>query len=179
MHLLDGLMHENVAQRTSGHYRVSEIMSADSTPARARGSRPNDFDLVELRPVLPRDEQPLGSRIVSDAVQDGFAAARALRIELGEVDETEHLAVHGRNTRDAIVVPDVGPDLAVDVLELVQSHERHAVAAHLDLTRNGKRLWIAEAEGRRAVAHDELPAVVSEPPPFAVVLHRALHLEGL
>ena len=52
-----------------------------------------------------------------------------------------------------------------------------AVGAHLDLARDGERLRVAEADRGRAVAHDELLAVVREPPPFAVVLHRALDFE--
>ena len=59
----------------------------DSTLGRALGSPPDDLDLVELRPVLARDEQALGVRVVGDAVQHRFAAARALRVQRAEVDE--------------------------------------------------------------------------------------------
>ena len=194
VHLLDGLAREDTPEGTPGHPANSlgrphgGHAVADSTPAPApcnsrgatrRGHRPDDLDFVKLRPVLARDEQPLGSRVVGDAVQHRFAVARALRIQRAQVDEPEHLASRRRDARDAIVVPNVRPDLAVDVLELVQLRHRRAVGAHLDLARDGERLRIAETDRRRAVAHDELPAVVSEPPPFAVVLHRALDFERL
>src|SRR5262245_36518505 len=115
MHLLDGLAHEDIAQRTLGHPEAPRLnLVFDSTPGRAEGSRPCDLDLVKLRPILARDEQALRGGVVRDAVQDRLAAARALRIERAQVDEAEHLAVGWRDARDAIVVPDVRPDLAID-----------------------------------------------------------------
>ena len=59
------------------------------TPAK---SRPDDFDLEELRPVLAGDEQSFGDRIEGDAVQHSLRVARRAREERGEIDEPEHLA---------------------------------------------------------------------------------------
>ena len=60
--------------------------------------------------------------------------------------------------------PDVGPDLAVDVLQFVQAVDRPRVVAHGDATRLLERSRVPEADLGRAVADDEARPVVGDAP---------------
>src|SRR5690606_33209775 len=124
------------------------VPKPDSTLARGRAlpvgsdtqpSEALDFDLVELRPVLARDEQAPRVGVVGDAVQNGLARSGAARIQRREIDEAENFASRRRNARDSILVPDVRPDLAIDVLELVQARDRQVAVADRELAHDVER----------------------------------------
>src|SRR5205085_12605371 len=76
-------------------------------------------------------------------------------------------------------VPDICVDLAVDVLQLVQILDRPLALGHADLAVNPKRLRIEEFQGGRAVAHDQVPAIVSQPPALPAVADAAKSSERL
>jgi len=81
----------------------------------------NNLDLEELGPEFPGDENAVVRGVVSDAVEDGFGiGAFVVGQQAGKIDPAQHLAGCGRDARDAVGVPDVRVDLAVDVFELVE-----------------------------------------------------------
>ena len=88
--------------------------------ARGRGGR-DELDLEDGGPLLAGDEEAVVLGVVGDAVENGFGAeVDDVGEEAGEVDPGDDVAVAGRDAGDAVGVPDVGVDLAVDVLEFVE-----------------------------------------------------------
>src|SRR5690606_6612723 len=87
------------------------------------------------------------------------------------------LAVARIDARDPVLVPDVRPDLAVDVLELVQPHDRTALRPHPDRAHDLVRRAIEEHDALGPVAHDQMLTVVRQPPAFSRVAERAGALE--
>src|SRR5690606_30113417 len=88
-------------------------------------------------------------------------------------------AVRGRDPGDPVLVPDVGPDFAVDVLELVQAGDGLAAVAHGDLAHDREAVRIEKLQRRRAVAHDQELAVVREAPALSAVREGLDHVERL
>ena len=81
----------------------------------------DDFDFEELGPELAGDEEAVVRGVVSDAVEHGFRIGDFAGLQqAGEIDPAEDLAGCRRDARDAVGVPDVCVDLAVDVFELVE-----------------------------------------------------------
>src|SRR6476646_471386 len=133
---------------------------SDSTLPRTSRSPPDHVDLVQLGPVLARHIDLARGRVVRDAGEHVVAAARRVRIDIGEIDPAEHAAVGRRDACDPVVVPDVRPDFTLDALELVELRDRLVAVVHGDLTLRLERHGIEETKRRRAVAHDEMLAVV-------------------
>src|ERR1700722_5691823 len=78
-----------------------------------------DFDLEDRRPKFASHKEPVMLGVVSDAIQyRAIAGALARRQQPAQVNPTQNLARLRRNPRDAIGIPDVGVDLAVNVFEL-------------------------------------------------------------
>ena len=75
-------------------------------------------------------------------------------------------------------MPAIGVDLAFDELKLVELVDAAAMVAHGDGASHGEGIRIHEAKGGGAVAEDEIVAVPSETPTFAVVLEFAEAVEG-
>src|SRR5690606_2595092 len=147
------------------------------TPISFAESARDDLHLVEHRPVLARDDQPLRRRVVRDAVQHVLGAALRGRIDARRIDPPDDLAVVGIDARDPILVPDVRPDLAVHPLELVQPDDGPPLGAHAYRADDLERLGIEERNPLGSVAHDEPLAVRREPPALARVAERADPLE--
>src|SRR5690606_5850546 len=144
---------------------------------RAGVSKRDDLDLVKARPILAGDDQAPRCGIVRDPVQHVLAAALGRRINVARVDPADDLAVPRIDARDTVLVPDVRPDLAVDVLELVQPHDRTSLRAHADRANDFVRRGIEECDALGAVAHDQMLAVVRQPPAFSRVAKGANALE--
>src|SRR5207244_3781765 len=72
------------------------------------------------------------------------------------------------NAGDTVSLPDIGVDLAIDILKLVDLDDWcAAVASHRDLAGLFERLRVDKMDGRGAVAHNELLAIGGQPPAFA------------
>jgi hypothetical protein len=85
------------------------------------GRRRNHLDLKKLGPKFAGDEEPVVRRVVGDAVQYRFLVGDlAGPKQAGEIDPAQHAARLGRDAHDAVGVPHIGVDLAVNVFELVQ-----------------------------------------------------------
>ncbi len=67
------------------------------------------------------DEETVALGVVGDAVEDGLGVDLLVgRQEAGAVDPVDDVAVVGIDAGDAVGVPDVGVDDAIDVFELVE-----------------------------------------------------------
>src|SRR4029078_12348268 len=88
----------------------------DSTLPRTRGSPAVHVYLVELRPVLARHVDLARGGVVRDAVQHVVAAARRVRIDVGEIDPADHAAVGRRDACDPVGVPALSPHFATAAL---------------------------------------------------------------
>src|SRR3990167_4031080 len=86
-------------------------------------------DLEQLRPPFAGDEQAFAACVPGDAVQDVVVRvqARILGDQGRQVDEGFHDAGLGIDAGDAVGLPQVGEDLAVDPLQLVDLVQRLAV----------------------------------------------------
>lgn len=133
-----------------------------------------------MRPVFSGDEEVAGFGIVGDAVEDlGAVGWYELVAEAGEVEPAGDFAVSSGNAGDALGLIDIGEDLAVDVFELVELVDGVGAVGDGESFLDGEILGAAEGELVAAVAHDEVGAVVSEAPAFALVGVGADGLEGV
>ena len=116
----------------------------------------NQGDLEYLRPELSGDKEPVVSGVVRDAVEHGFVVGElAARHQAFEIDPADDTARCWRDAGDAIGVPDVGVDFAVDVFEFVEFLDWLAVVFDGDAAGFVEGFGIEEAQGRGAVAEDE------------------------
>ena len=77
--------------------------------------------MPEVRPVLAGDEQGALLAIIGDAVQHmRIDEPRGLRVQPVEIDPARDFPCLGREAHEVIGLPDIGVDLAIDILELVQ-----------------------------------------------------------
>jgi len=117
--------------------------------------------------------------VVGDAVEDGFGVNLPVgRQEAGAVDPVDDVAVVEINAGDAVGVPDVGVDDAIDVFELVELIDEGGAVVDDDVAGLGKIGGIAEAKGGGAVAGDEFGGGAGDAPAFAVVVKGGEGLEG-
>src|SRR5688572_3141588 len=149
--------------------------SAIAARARAGPSTPLlDADLEQLRPALPGDEDALLRRVVRDAVQAVLVVAPlAVGEQPPQVDDRDDVARLGIDAQDLVLVPDVGPDLALDPLELVELALRHARGAHAHAAADLQRLRVDEAQLVAARRRDQARAVGRQAPTFAFEGERA------
>src|SRR6516225_10555513 len=83
--------------------------------------RGDELDMPEVRPVLTGDEQGALLAIIGDAVQHmRIDEPRGLRVQTVEIDPARDFPCLGREAHKVIVLPDIGVDLTVNILELVQ-----------------------------------------------------------
>jgi len=125
------------------------------------------------------DEETVALSVVSDAIEHGFSVNLLVGgQEAGAVDPVEDVAVVGIDADDAVGVPDVGVDDAIDVFELVELVNEGGAVVDDNVAGLGKVGGIAEAEGRGAVAGDELGSGAGDAPAFAVVVEGREGAEG-
>ena len=84
----------------------------------------DDFDLEEPRPQLSGHEQAISRSVVGNPVQDCLGTQPIPRHQASQINPGRNLSRLRRNPRDPIRMPDVGVDLAADVLELIQVSDR-------------------------------------------------------
>src|SRR5438270_10604217 len=88
-------------------------------------SLPLQPDLEKFRPQLARHEQSVALLVVGDAVQDSLLVRDLSRLEqarhVNPAVDAPRLRV---NADDAVVVPDVCENLALDVFKLIDLFER-------------------------------------------------------
>src|SRR3954452_16797374 len=138
-----------------------------------------DGNLEELRPQFAGDEEAAVVGVPGDAVEDGFrSGAVGSRQQAGEVDPAEDFARSRRDAGDAVGVPDIGVDLAVDVLDLVDVVDGFSAVLHCQAADFLEGCGIEEAQGGGAVAEDEGLAILGEAPAFPVKRKRAQQAEA-
>src|SRR5258708_6656015 len=133
----------------------------------------DDLDFEDPRPELAGHEQAIAGGVVGNTIQDRVRRrAFGLREQSGEIDPPGHAAVLRRNPRDAIGLPDIGVDLPLDVLQLVQVLHRPASVVDDDAAGLLERDGVDETQCafRLAIAHDHARAVVRDPPALALVI---------
>src|SRR5215471_8973404 len=124
----------------------------------------------EFWPIFPGKEEAIVRGIVGDAVHDIEVRAEVGGLEhTGEVDDANDFARGGINPHDIIGLPDVGEDLAFDVLQLVEVSDGLAIESDGDGAFDVEGGGIEKAESVGAVAEDKRLAVGGEAPTFAVV----------
>src|ERR1019366_3407671 len=120
----------------------------------------NQLDLEELGPLLPGDEQSVLPGIVGDAVEYvRLVVAVGGGQQPAAIDGTDHFAGFGVDAHDALGLPDIGVDFALDPFELVQFGERAAILGDGDAAGFLQCFGIPETELGRAIAHDDALAV--------------------
>ncbi len=137
------------------------------------------FDLEDGGPLFAGDEDAIVFGVKGDAVEDGLGVD-ALRVgeESGEVDPGDDVAVAGRDAGDAVGVPDVGVDLAVDPLELVELVDDLLAIVDENVAGFAEGVGVAEAEVGGAVAGDEFGGGAGHAPAFAGVGELLEEAEG-
>mmetsp|Transcript_27745 Transcript_27745/g.70723 ORF Transcript_27745/g.70723 Transcript_27745/m.70723 type:complete len:252 (+) Transcript_27745:188-943(+) len=137
--------------------------------------------LKHARPLLARHKQPLAHRVVRDAVEHVHVVM--LRVALVQavaqpVQQHPLLdAASGQvDDRDALGLPHVGPQLAVNHLELIQPLDRPPLILDRHLAHQLHGVGVDERHVRRAVCGDEQLAVGGQAPP---VTQRPRHLAHL
>src|SRR5207244_6098445 len=86
-----------------------------------------------------------------------------------QIDPAGDLTAIRLNDCDSILRPNVGVDLAIDELELIQIFDSLAAVEHFETAQLDESLGIQESQFRGAVAHDEPAIVMSEAPSVAWV----------
>ena len=125
------------------------------------------------------DEEAVALGVVGYAIEDGLGVYFLVGgEEAGAVDPVDDLAVFGVDAGDAVGVPDVGVDDAVDVFELVELVDEGGAVVDGDAAGLGEVGGIAEAEGGGAVAGDEFGGGAGDAPAFAVVVEGGEGAEG-
>lgn len=128
-------------------------------------------DLEQSRPALAGDEQASARGVPGDAVEHaGGGAIRQGCAQPGGIEHTQDFAALRVDAQNIVGVPDVGPDLAVDVFELVESVDRDTVVVYPQAPNDGEIVGVEQAQGRAAVAHDQMRAVPGQPPALAGVV---------
>ena len=139
----------------------------------------DEFDLEDGGPLFAGDEEAVVLGVVGDAVEDGFGVELEHGgEEAGEVDPGDDVAVAGSDAGDAVGVPDVGVDFAVDVFELVEEGDGCALVGDGDVADFVEVFGVAEAEGGGAVGGDDVGGVVGHAPAFAGVGEVGEGMEG-
>ena len=121
------------------------------------------MDFVESGPAFACDEQMAGVGEVGDAVEDVLGPAGA-RVEICQVNRAGDATGPGVDDNDPVRGPDVGVDRAVDEFELVQAVHGPTSIPDLDLPGLAVRVRVEKVQCGCAVAVDQLPAVVRDPP---------------
>src|SRR5918998_945681 len=139
------------------------------------------FDLEELWPQLARDEEAIGLRVVGDAVEDVDRAFLPVLLckQAGQVDPAGDLSRLGIDACDAVSLPDIGPDLAVDDLELVEIRDRSRTLINGDGVELRERLRVPDEQAVGAVAHDQPLTISGQAPTFCLIGEGLLELERL
>src|ERR1035438_2039944 len=139
----------------------------------------NYFDLEDFGPEFASDEDSIVRRIVGNAVEHGFmVCSLGIGQQAGQVDPSQHDPGCGRDAGDAVGVPDVCVDLAVDEFEFIELSHGSAVIFDHNFPDRAEGGWIEEAQSCAAVAQDQALAVLSQSPAFAVVLKGAQKAES-
>src|SRR5689334_3875339 len=106
-----------------------------------------EFNFKKSRPKFSGDEEPIACLIVSDAVQHGlFVRHVAGRQQTGQVNPARNTAGLRVDRHYPVVVPDVGVDFAVDVLEFVQLFDWQIAIDYCDGFSDAKAVWIEKSD---------------------------------
>src|ERR1043165_7409825 len=139
-----------------------------------------EFYLEKSRPEFSGDEESIACLIVSDAVQHGlFVVNVAGRQQAIQINPARNAAVLRIDRHYSVVVPDVGVDFAVDVLEFVQLFDWQIAVEYCDGLCDLKAVRVEKSDAVRAVADDERMAVGRKAPAFAGVVKLADLLESV
>src|SRR2546422_4332232 len=94
---------------------------------------------------------------------------RHARFQSRQIDPAGDLTGIRLNDCDSILQQNVGVDLAVDELQLIQIFDRLVAVEHFEAAQLGESLGTQKSQFRGAVAHDEAVIVMSEAPSFTSV----------
>ena len=143
-----------------------------------RGLR-DDFDLEDRWPLLAGDEEAVVLGVVGYAVEDRFGGEALLGgEEAGAVDPGEDVAVGGGDFDDAVGVPDVRVDDAVDVFKFVELRDGGGAVVDEEAAGLCEGCGVAEAEVGGAVRSDEFARGAGDAPAFAGVVKLAEEFES-
>src|SRR5207249_3044281 len=156
---------EGDAHRFRGFALPPGYIKALTAAVSARGRSP-------LRPRAGH-RQPAASSVVGNSIhyemQRLCGKRRHARFQFRQIDPAGDLTGIRLNDCDSILRQNVGVDLAVDELELIQIFDTLVAVEHYETAQLGESLGIQESQFRGAVAHDEPVIVMSEAPSFAWV----------
>ena len=129
-----------------------------------------ELDLEELRPPLAGYEETASLGVVSNAVHhiDCGASVGGTK-ETCQIHPGQYLAGLRGDPGKAFGLPDVGEDLPVDVLELVEPIDGFAVRRDDESAEFLQGLRVPKVQGLTAVTHDEASPVVRDTPAFGRV----------
>ena len=106
--------------------------------------------------------------VVGDAVRHASDRRRGPGgHQAGEVDPAGHMAVGRVDAGDVVGEPDVGQDLALHPLQLVERLHRYVVGGDGEAALLPQSDGVEEAQLRGAVARDQLVAVAGQRPSLA------------
>ena len=128
-------------------------------------------DFVELRPELAGHEESLPFLVPRDSVENIDLKAGLIFWcqQTGEVDTRSDIASRWVNPYDLVGLPDVGVDLAVDPLQLVEVVDWLPILADLNAVDFAEGVRLADLDGVCSIAHVEPLAVVGDAPSFGGV----------
>src|ERR1043166_4082088 len=139
-------------------------------------------DFKDFWPELAGHKQPATRGIVGNAIHYGMqwlcGKRRHARFQFSQIDPSDDLTGIRLNDYDSILRQNVGVDLAVDELELIQIFDTLVAVEHFEPAQLDESLRIQESQFRGAVAHDKPVIVMSEAPSFAWVHETRPWLEG-
>src|SRR5262245_21299089 len=117
--------------------------------------------------MFARDEQTVAVDIVGNAIE--HVCVRVTIPGGQQSAEVNHSHDPSRVRIDAdheVRAPDVCEQFALDILELIQSVDRHAVRPNSDSSLFRKRLRIEKADLVCSVAHDQPTSICRQSPTF-------------
>ena len=116
----------------------------------------NDGDFKNPGPELAGHEEAIVDGVVGDAVEDRVITGDLVaRHKAGQVDPAEDAAGRWRDSSNAIGVPDIRVDFAVNEFELVELGDGLAMVFDGDAAKLFEAFGIEETQVSRAVAEDE------------------------
>jgi hypothetical protein len=118
--------------------------------------------------------------IVGDPVENVLASVTVRGGEKSlQIDPAQDVPRLGRDPRDPVLLPDVGVDLALDVLELVQVRDRFSLVGHGESPHFAEGARVPVVQGGGAVAHDEAAPVMGHAPALDAVVELLEESESL
>src|SRR3546814_8296503 len=102
---------------------------------------------------------------------------RSRRHQSRKIYPAFHPACFGINPRNLGCQPDIRQNFTLHIFQFIQAAHWLAMIGHGDAPDFAKVRWIDDSQLRRAVAHDDVPAVLRHAPAFALVAKAARERE--